>query len=431
LVRKLNILIVIFILFILIFSSNVNSKLVKYSYNKSSYAPHEPIYIDGNDDFTIENGVTGGSGTINDPYIISYWEIYSSSKDGVTVRNTSSHFKIIGCIVQDGDVYNDGIVFVNVTNGTIEYNNIKNNRNGVMFRTQYQGNDNSGNNLIGNNDIINNKYNGIHFEHTSSYYHTKNVIMKNNISYNNRGIYMITSSENQILSNNFISNNEEGVFLDMCDCGGEYNMIHHNNFISNGDEQAYEMGGPINIWDDGYPSGGNYWTDYNGTDNDGDGIGDIPYNIPGGFNKDNYPLMEPWGDQNLPPIKPNIEGPKNGKKGVDLNFSFSALDPDSDDVFFWIDWGDENIEEWIGPFKSGEKIILNHKWNEKGEFIIKAKAKDLFYQESDFGVFKINIPRIRISNNLLILKNFNKPILFFQLISKFYLFSENMLFCDN
>jgi hypothetical protein len=59
--------------------------------------------------------------------------------------------------------------------------------------------------------------------------------------------------------------------------------------------------GGINTWDDGYPSGGNYWGDYNGTDFyhgpeqkwiDPDGIGDSPYVINDHTN-DNYPLMTP------------------------------------------------------------------------------------------------------------------------------------------
>jgi hypothetical protein len=56
-----------------------------------------------------------------------------------------------------------------------------------------------------------------------------------------------------------------------------------------------------NIWNDDYPSGGNYWDDYSGIDDNGDGIGDIPYEIFGGESTDQYPLMTPWGDDEKPP----------------------------------------------------------------------------------------------------------------------------------
>ncbi|MCJ7423045.1 hypothetical protein MUP01_02090, partial [Candidatus Bathyarchaeota archaeon] len=60
--------------------------------------------------------------------------------------------------------------------------------------------------------------------------------------------------------------------------------------------------GHANVWDDGYPSGGNYWSDYAGLDlyrgayqneSGSDGIGDVPYNIDAS-NNDHYPLMTPW-----------------------------------------------------------------------------------------------------------------------------------------
>ena len=68
-------------------------------------------------------------------------------------------------------------------------------------------------------------------------------------------------------------------------------MIHHNNFIESGGDssQGYDDTGS-NTWDDS--SEGNYWSDYNGTDSNGDGIGDIPYYIDGAGNAtDRYPLM--------------------------------------------------------------------------------------------------------------------------------------------
>ena len=68
------------------------------------------------------------------------------------------------------------------------------------------------------------------------------------------------------------------------------NIIFCNNFIDNGGH-AYDNG--VNAWDNG--TVGNYWDDYQGVDTDGDGIGDTSYLVPGGDNRDRFPLMKPWG----------------------------------------------------------------------------------------------------------------------------------------
>ncbi len=94
--------------------------------------------------------------------------------------------------------------------------------------------------------------------------------------------------------------------------------------------------------------------------------------------------------ENQPPAAPVVNGSSEGYIGYEQNFTISAIDPDSDDVFYYIEWGDGEIEEWIGPFKSGEEIDISHTWLDEGEYLIKAKAKDTEGFEgpwNDFDVF--------------------------------------------
>ncbi len=364
-------------------STASNVELEK-SYVNLLYTPHDPIYINGNDDFTSENGVSGGSGTSNNPFIIEDWDIEASSTNGITIRNVSAFFAIRNCYIHDGGINTDGIVFINVINGVIENTNISGNRNGVIFRTQHPGKENSENNSIQYNTIFSNTNDGIHFEHTVRGYHSNNIIFNNNLSGNKRGIYMIMSADNQIIYNNIISNAEVGIHLDMCMGGGQNNVIHHNNFIYNGENQSHEWGGPLNYWDDGYPSGGNFWSDYTGVDNfsgpnqdipGSDGIGDTPYEIPCSYcyenNEDKYPLMESWGKKR-PPIAEFTWTPPFPDPGEIILFNASdSYDPDGYITLYEWDW--DNDGEFDENHTSPTVI---HSWSIEGYYPVTLKVTD-------------------------------------------------------
>jgi parallel beta-helix repeat protein len=125
-----------------------------------------------------------------------------------------------------------------------------------------------------------------------------NLISGNAIMHNTRGIFFSECENNTICSNN-INKNEQGIYLDI---SVNQSSIYHNNFIDNKEACFYKgISCSGQKWDNGYPAGGNYWSDYNssdvynGPDQDklgGDNIGDTPY-ATGGGEKDGYPLMMP------------------------------------------------------------------------------------------------------------------------------------------
>lgn len=119
-----------------------------------------------------------------------------------------------------------------------------------------------------------------------------------NIFTGNEGcaIELWSSSNNSIFGNTLI-NNHDGISL----VSSLNNYIYHNNFVNNTNQFVVKESS--NFWDDGYPSGGNYWSDYTGVDlysgpyqniTGSDGIGDTPYIIDAN-NRDLYPLMKPYG----------------------------------------------------------------------------------------------------------------------------------------
>ena len=116
------------------------------------------------------------------------------------------------------------------------------------------------------------------------------TIRQNTITNCSYAIYMEDSSNNSISDNDFIGN-AFGLYING---SSFFNNIYHNSFLDN-NNSAFDEGN--NIWDDGYPSGGNYWSDYDepaegAFDADLDKIADDPYPIPGGNNQDRYPLVD-------------------------------------------------------------------------------------------------------------------------------------------
>jgi hypothetical protein len=108
-------------------------------------------------------------------------------------------------------------------------------------------------------------------------------------------------------------------------------------------------------------------------------------------------------EENQPPSNPEIIGNSKGIPGQEYTYMFISTDSDDYDVYYYIDWGDGNIDEWVGPYGSGKTARISHTWEEKSTFTIRAKAKDTFGVESGWSQFEIEIPRTRNTQNLILI----------------------------
>ena len=279
-----------------------------------------------------DNIVVDGSGfSIEGTGLEYYSGIYFSEIGNVTIRNTniknfhygiqsnsSSNNSISGNNITNNSIF--GIMLISSSNNnTISGNNITNSDYGIDLDSS-SNNSISGNNItrsgvgielygssdcnsINGNNVTNNGYYGICLDSSSN-----NSITGNTLTNNYVGI-LLRSSSNNSLGENAITDNGEGIGLESAISNvingnnitinhifgvGLYsssnNTFYHNNFLSNAQQVYVSPNSSANVWDDSYPSGGNYWSDYNGTDANHDGIGDTPYFIQAD-NADNYPLM--------------------------------------------------------------------------------------------------------------------------------------------
>jgi len=149
---------------------------------------------------------------------------------------------------------------------------------------------------IGNN--VSNCIGGVHLQNATSC-----TVKRNCFTQNSQGVRLYSPClYNKIMANTVYNNTYDGMIEKMPPNATFFgNVFFHNNFINNTHPFIYKVSG--NVWDDGFPSGGNYWSRYNGTDlfsgtyqdeTGSDGIGDTLYAI-NSFDVDRYPLIHPYG----------------------------------------------------------------------------------------------------------------------------------------
>jgi parallel beta-helix repeat protein len=217
-----------------------------------AYTTHATILIDGDVGFLGDNSSTGiswGSGTESDPYIIENLDIDASSPDGIHIRNSDVHFIVRGCHICNGFPMYAGVRLYNCTNGTLIDNICSGNDDGIYL---HSSNDNevignncsSGNyrgiylylsddNYVSDNDCSSNQFNGISLEFSDDntvcnnecnsnigrnvyiYFSDNNTVNNNDCSMNSaRCIYLYSSVNNTISDNNCSSNNAYGIIIE-------------------------------------------------------------------------------------------------------------------------------------------------------------------------------------------------------------------------
>jgi hypothetical protein len=119
------------------------------------------------------------------------------------------------------------------------------------------------------------------------------------------------------------------------------------------------------------------------------------------------------------PIMDRISGSSVVKPGYEIDYDFKAIDPDGEDIYFYIIWGDGDVEEWIGPYESGETRSIAHNWTEIGKYTIQAKAKDTSGHESDWVTMDVSVMKSRAVYPLIMRFLQRHPFLF-SLIQKLF-----------
>jgi parallel beta-helix repeat protein len=237
------------------------------------------------------NGLVEGTDKIVSVDNVTY-TFTDNITDEIVVERSNIIIDGKGYTVQ-GSGSGNGFYWYGINNVTVKNTNIKDFAYGVFLAE-------SNNSAVSGNNITKSTEWGVYLWSSNTSAVSGNTITKstvygvslgsssnitvsgNTITNNYYDIYFFSSSNNNSISGNIITNSAIcGIRLD-----GESsnNKIYHNNFVDNPQHASVNPNSLDNVWDDGYPSGGNYWSDYeerypNATEIDDSGIWDTPYVI--------------------------------------------------------------------------------------------------------------------------------------------------------
>jgi len=211
------------------------------------------------------------------------------------------YLALVNCtrnIVENVHLNAQGMLLAWTTNSQITNNDISNNYgDGVILNY-------ASNNQITQNNINSNSKAGIRLS-----YSKQNIVSGNYITRNQMGVYLILSADNNTISENSISDQDIGISFHT----SSSNLIYRNNFDNNTkhvDDASWGHpqfpGVPLpseNTWDNGYPIGGNYWSNYSNLypdakEMEASGIWGTSYIIDEN-NQDRYPLLNPVAIQQI------------------------------------------------------------------------------------------------------------------------------------